>query len=635
MFKNYPIISYIVLIILLIGIAGTSPIKISASPTPTVYLDPLEIIDETLLPNSTFTVEVRVDNIPEDPGVAGVEFKLTWDPAILVAEGMEEVLFHSVTPESEWGNIWRLKHVVADDYVWYAYTWMDMEAALSGGYAPITGNHTIAILTFKVKSVGSTDIEFAISKLGDSEGSPVVHESINGYFRNSPPPPPKIAELYVDPPEIFDLNMTPCNSFTVNISVLNVEDLYTFEFKLGYDNTVLNAVDVEPGFPIPSEATFNVTINNAAGYLWVYASLYPLYGTITGNETLAKVHFHVIALGESVLDLYDVQLLDTAGEPLSFTVTDGSFKNVILATIAVEPQEIMNPSLGPYSTFDINITIAHVENLYGYEFKLFFDPKVILCIDVEIRTVFNETNFVPNLQIDNFAGCLWVNVTYYPPAEPINVTSPEAFVTVEFRVKALGCSPLTLNETKLVDADGQLIPHEVVSGNFCTIKRDIAVETVTVLPAEVYEGGKINVTLTVRNNGDINETFEVEIYCNESLIQTISILDLAPNQTATKNIEWETDGLPPGFYMLHVIASELPYEVNATNNFGEAPFRILILGDVNSDDVVDIYDAMIAAGAFGAYPGHEKWNPRCDLNNDSVIDIFDIIIIANNFGRRI
>lgn len=511
-----------------------------------------------------------------------------------------------------------------------------MTAAISGGYAPISGNHTIAVITFKVKGVGHTNIEFEITKLGDPEGNPISHEPINGYFRNSPPPPPKIAELYVDPAEIFDLNITPCSTFTINISILNVEDLYTFEFKLGYDNTILNAVDVKPGFPIPSGASFNITINNTAGYVWVYMSFNPLYGMITGNETLANVEFHVVGLGESILDLYDVQLLNTAGEPLTFTVTDGSFQNVILAVIAVEPQEIMDPRLGPSSTFKVNITIAHVENLYGYEFKLLFDSEVILGLDVELRTVLNETNFAPNkIEINNPKGYILVNVSYYPPAEPINVTLPEAFVTLEFKVKALGCTPLALNETKLIDANGQLIPHKVVSGSFCAIKRDIAVETIAVDPTEVYEGGKVNISVSIRNNGDINETFEIELYCNESLIQMIPVMDLAPNQTVTEEIEWETNGFPPGYYVLRAVATELPAEINVTNNYGEVPFRILILGDVNSDGSVDIYDALIAAAAFGSYPGHEKWNPKCDLNNDSVVDIFDIIILASNFGRQI
>jgi hypothetical protein len=48
-----------------------------------------------------------------------------------------------------------------------------------------------------------------------------------------------------------------------------------------------------------------------------------------------------------------------------------------------------------------------------------------------------------------------------------------------------------------------------------------------------------------------------------------------------------------------------------------------------------MYDALLAAKAFGSRPGDENWNPNCDLNGDNVIDIFDLLKLAGNFGRRI
>ena len=58
-----------------------------------------------------------------------------------------------------------------------------------------------------------------------------------------------------------------------------------------------------------------------------------------------------------------------------------------------------------------------------------------------------------------------------------------------------------------------------------------------------------------------------------------------------------------------------------------------ILGDINRDGIVDIYDVVIAALAFGSYPGHPRWNPQADLKNDDLIDIVDLVIIGVNFGK--
>lgn len=60
----------------------------------------------------------------------------------------------------------------------------------------------------------------------------------------------------------------------------------------------------------------------------------------------------------------------------------------------------------------------------------------------------------------------------------------------------------------------------------------------------------------------------------------------------------------------------------------------IIPGDVNGDGIIDIYDAIAAAQAFGSNPASPNWNPAADLNGDGQVDIFDIIIIGMNFGQK-
>jgi hypothetical protein len=49
---------------------------------------------------------------------------------------------------------------------------------------------------------------------------------------------------------------------------------------------------------------------------------------------------------------------------------------------------------------------------------------------------------------------------------------------------------------------------------------------------------------------------------------------------------------------------------------------------------VDMGDIGLAANAFGAYPGHQKWGWNCfaDVNNDYKIDMKDIALIAKDVG---
>jgi hypothetical protein len=62
--------------------------------------------------------------------------------------------------------------------------------------------------------------------------------------------------------------------------------------------------------------------------------------------------------------------------------------------------------------------------------------------------------------------------------------------------------------------------------------------------------------------------------------------------------------------------------------------RINIMGDLNSDDKVDMKDIAVLAKAFGSFPGHSRWCPIADINGDNKIDIFDIAITCRNFGRK-
>lgn len=56
-------------------------------------------------------------------------------------------------------------------------------------------------------------------------------------------------------------------------------------------------------------------------------------------------------------------------------------------------------------------------------------------------------------------------------------------------------------------------------------------------------------------------------------------------------------------------------------------------GDVNGDNVVDIYDAILISNALGASRGGSKWDSRCDLFHNQVIDIYDCQLVGNNYGK--
>jgi hypothetical protein len=147
------------------------------------------------------------------------------------------------------------------------------------------------------------------------------------YTYSSPWAPPQPATLYVDPKSIIDSSLTPCNNFTVNVDISNATNLYSFDFKLGFANTILNVLKVELGSFFPSSVAPTITINNTAGYVWVSATLMPPEPPKNGTGTLATITLHVEGNGSSTLRVYDVQIKDEGGRTLPLNTQNGYFNN--------------------------------------------------------------------------------------------------------------------------------------------------------------------------------------------------------------------------------------------------------------------------------------------------------------------
>jgi len=70
----------------------------------------------------------------------------------------------------------------------------------------------------------------------------------------------------------------------------------------------------------------------------------------------------------------------------------------------------------------------------------------------------------------------------------------------------------------------------------------------------------------------------------------------------------------------------------------QTTFKTVLIGDVTGsygipDGKVDIKDVSTVARAYGSYPGHPKWDSRCDLNGDDKVDIKDMSLVSRNFGK--
>jgi hypothetical protein len=163
--------------------------------------------------------------------------------------------------------------------------------------------------------------------------------------------------------------------------------------------------------------------------------------------------------------------------------------------------------------------------------------------------------------------------------------------------------------------------------------RDVAVTYVFASPTDIYQGWVVNVSVTAANLGEAPSHFSVSLYYDDNLAATDYVY-LQPNETLNLNFQWPTILVTAGYnYTIRADASIVSGENNTANNeYVDGTVNVRIVGDANGDGKVDIFDCILASGAFGASSSEPEYQIFCDVNQDGIVDIFDMIQFAIHFG---
>jgi hypothetical protein len=85
-------------------------------------------------------------------------------------------------------------------------------------------------------------------------------------------------------------------------------------------------------------------------------------------------------------------------------------------------------------------------------------------------------------------------------------------------------------------------------------------------------------------------------------------------------------------YLADFHPNPLPHNYWPMRGYADIVLPTLV-GDLNSDGIVDLFDCITLAKAFGSTPGEPNWNALADLNHDNIVDIFDAIMLGAHFGQ--
>jgi len=131
----------------------------------------------------------------------------------------------------------------------------------------------------------------------------------------------------------------------------------------------------------------------------------------------------------------------------------------------------------------------------------------------------------------------------------------------------VGQGRATANALKTVQG-GALIPWcpEVETRFGIGILHDVAVVNVVPSAREAYPCQAVNITVLVKNKGQVDESFYVSAYYNSTLIGKLWVESLASNAERTLIITWYIDYIQTGEYVIKAEAGPVPGETLLEDN---------------------------------------------------------------------
>ena len=221
-------------------------------------------------------------------------------------------------------------------------------------------------------------------------------------------------------------------------------------------------------------------------------------------------------------------------------------------------------------------------------------------------------------------GEFWLNVTmraagllngvYIPHSKGDECIIMSVFCAEDTIVRARGTSTIHVME-----------PH------------DVAVTSVIPSATEAYPTWEtpLDIKVTVKNEGNFTETFNVTAYYDNNPIETKIVTNLAPQEDRTLTFEWNIPSIPKTYpYPTYTMKAqaEPPYDMYWENNIKvNGTVTVKWPGDASGDGQVDGNDQMILGDSWYKRRGDPMYDQRADFNNDGIVNIFDLIILGNNW----
>ncbi|NWF86240.1 hypothetical protein HXY32_00250, partial [Candidatus Bathyarchaeota archaeon] len=239
-------------------------------------------------------------------------------------------------------------------------------------------------------------------------------------------------------------------------------------------------------------------------------------------------------------------------------------------------------------TITISVMITNVQEMFGYEFRLFWNTSLLESTLWNYTTKewinYSVTPSTPPASwgdryyvgreditvLDDGRSRYFLSIAAIPPSPP--VSGSFSLATFTFKVIDEGSTLLDLANTVVGDQYANSIPHTAVDGFFTTIRRDVAITKVQPKSPSVTQNSTLRIDVEATNFGEIAENFTVTTYVNNTITGEIKVVgaqvvvNLAPSTFREYAFYLNTVNMTFGIYWVFANATVVERDVNATNN---------------------------------------------------------------------
>ena len=198
--------------------------------------------------------------------------------------------------------------------------------------------------------------------------------------------------------------------FTVNIGIVAGSNIFGYEFSLMFDPAVVRFVESTNGDYLPGAYFVPPVVSDNTVKLGATA----LTALGNGNGTLATVTFEVVDVTESIITLFDLNLINSA-EELVHSFADSAYIEPSLmpssAVVSLTPMTVESPAIGEQLTFNVGIAgvtfyagIASGENLKSYNLDFYYDHAALKLISYTEEAYFPGPHEVDDIDLPPLPG---------------------------------------------------------------------------------------------------------------------------------------------------------------------------------------------------------------------------------------